>query len=102
MSFGKMLEREGYADGLAGIGAGQQCDDNDGYDYWLTPYGEGFLLGSLDRKTMLTRNERQPRSTEGFTTLEEAFAQGVFGDAVNDDKPNAFATWAEGMGDGDA
>jgi hypothetical protein len=88
--------QDGYCDGLAGAGM------QDRYDISYEHYDYGFQQGSLDRKTMLTRNERQPRSTEGFTTLEEAFAQGVFGDAVNDDKLDAFALWAEGMGDGDA
>ena len=76
---------EGYCDGLAGAGMQDRLsplyedwrggqvrphpDEADSVDY----YEDGFCAGSLDRKTMLTRNT-----------------------------PDAFALWAEGMGDGDA
>ena len=64
-------ELEGYSDGLAGIG--MQTRDKGWWHVDDDDYGWGFVQGSLDRKTMLTRNT-----------------------------PDAFALWAEGMGDGDA
>jgi hypothetical protein len=69
--------QEGYCDGLAGAGANREFILNDGYETFTTDYGEGFERGSLDRKTMLTQHQV---------------------DKLND----AFALWAEGMGDGDA
>jgi len=43
--------QEGYADGLAGAG----MQDREEPGELLTPFVTGFLLGSLDRKAMLTK-----------------------------------------------
>lgn len=49
---------EGYADGLAGVGASEPCTYSDGVEIWATDYGNGFVLGSLDRKAMLARQDK--------------------------------------------
>jgi hypothetical protein len=105
---------EGYCDGLAGAGM-QGWTETFVRD---AVYKRGFILGSLDRKTMLTRNTPgslnapQPLGAIDGMPVYDAFLVWLSQKNIvtyhhlvqwrKESTPDAFALWAEGMGDGDA
>jgi hypothetical protein len=117
---------EGYCDGLAGAGMQPRT-----WIFESTPHGTledeydnaceyegGFRHGSFDRKTMLTRNTPgslnapQPLGAIDGMPVYDAFLVWLSQKNIvtyhhlvqwrKESTPDAFALWAEGMGDGDA